>query len=277
MADIAACLVDGQSGLQLPVSDRGLHYADGLFETMAWLNGRVPLLDRHWLRLLEGCQRLSLTPPDRRVIDNEIRFVAGDRHRAVVKLILTRGDGARGYRIDPGMPTRRIVLSSRWPDRPTQWHENGIAVRICATRLSVQPRVAGLKTLARLDQVLARGEWQGDEFQEGLMLDPGGRLVCGTMSNIFMVRGSRLITPDLSRCGVAGVMRGLVMELADGAVPTLECRDVDPEELGTCDELMLTNSLSGILPVRQLEGRTVEVGPVTRRLQELARDRLAMR
>ncbi len=277
MTDIAACLVDGKSCSQLPVTDRGLHYADGLFETMAWLNGRVPLFDRHWHRLVEGCQRLSLTAPDRDVVEKEIRFVAGDRHRAVVKLIVTRGDGARGYGVDPGMPTRRIVLSSRWPDRPDQWHEEGIAVRICATRLSVQPSVAGLKTLARLDQVLARGEWQGDECQEGLMLDPDGRLVCGTMSNVFMVCGSRLVTPDLSRCGVAGVMRGLVMDLARETPATLECRDVDPEELGTCDELMLTNSLSGILPVRQLESRALEVGPVTRRLQDLARDRLAMR
>ncbi len=277
MADFAACLVDGRQTHHLPVSDRGLQYGDGLFETIAWIDGGAPLLDGHLQRLERGCRRLALDAPERSVVESEIQRVAAGLRRAVVKLIVTRAGGERGYRFEAAAGSRRIVTVSAWPQRPEKWYRDGVAVRLCSTRLSSQPLLAGLKTLGCLDQVLARAEWQGDDFYDGLMCQADGTLVCGTMSNIFLVRNSVLMTPELSRCGVAGVMRAAVMEIAGAAEIEIECRDIDPGELFDCDEVMLTNAISGILPVSRIDTRVLPAGPTTRRLQTLADSKFQLR
>jgi 4-amino-4-deoxychorismate lyase len=277
MPEPGACLVDGKETRLLPVSDRGFQYGDGLFETIAWIDGLAPLLDRHMRRLALGCERLALDLPERTLLESEIHRVAADSSRAIIKLIVSRSGGERGYRIDANAGSRRVVLSSPWPERPAHWYREGVAVRVCSTRLSSQPLLAGLKTLARLDQVLARAEWDGDEFYDGIMLQAEGTVVCGTMSNVFLVRNSVLLTPDLSRCGVAGVMRATVMDIAREAGLRVECRDVHLEELQDCDELLLTNAVSGILPVNRIDTRVMPVGPLTRRLQSLVDARFRLR
>ncbi len=277
MAELGTCLVDGQETHFLPVSDRGLQYGDGLFETIAWIDGRAPLLDRHWRRLEHGCARMALTLPERVRVESEFDRAAAGLRRAVLKLIVTRCGSERGYRFAAGAGSRRIVSSGPWPDRPEHWYRDGVAVRVCSTRLSSQPLLAGLKTLGRLEQVMARAEWHGDEYYDGLMLEADGTLVCATMNNIFLVRDSKLLTPELSRCGVAGVMRAEVMEVASAAGIDIECRNIDVGELADCDELMLTNAISGILPVSRIDTRPLPVGPTTRRLQSLANARFQLR
>ncbi len=277
MADFDSCLVDGRLASSIPASDRGLHYGDGLFETMAWINGRIPLFERHWMRLVAGCDRLDMTPPRRASVLSELGTVADADACKVLKLIITRGGTRRGYGFEPGVAPRRIVIAYSWPERPAAWYRTGISVRICRIRLAAQPRLAGLKTLARLEQVLARSEWQDDEFQEGLMLDHDERLVCGTMSNVFLVRGGRLVTPELSRCGVAGVMRGLICDIARDLGIPIEIRDVGADELDACEEMFVTNAISGVLPVNRLDDRALGLGRISNRLLTEANKSLSHR
>jgi 4-amino-4-deoxychorismate lyase len=142
----------------------------------------------------------------------------------------------------------------------------------CTTRLAEQPILAGLKHLNRLEQVLARAEWQDLAFAEGLMRDTSGRVIEGVFSNLFIVDSARLMTPSLERCGVAGVMREEVLERArQVGVSTLVC-DLSLEQLHRADEVFVCNSLYGIWPVRQLDASVWSVGPVTRKLQRLVND-----
>jgi 4-amino-4-deoxychorismate lyase len=260
-------LVNGQSGLNLSIADRGLQYGDGLFETLALCKG-VPLLwDRHMQRLGEACRRLGLTAPDTNLLRDEVMQIAGSETRAVAKIILTRGTTGRGYCVDRSVIPTRIVQRLPWPVYPAANSLEGVAVRWCETRLARQPRLAGIKHLNRLEQVLARAEWQED-YAEGLMCDTDGLVIEGTMTNLFVVRADgTVVTPDLSQSGVAGVMRAQILDIAASMGMTCSIQAVTTEMVESALELFLTNSLIGIWPVRRIEARHYVVGQISQALQ----------
>jgi len=258
-------LVNGKPGTVDP-RDRGLAYGDGVFETMACRNGRVRWLEYHLDRLLLGCGRLAIPAPDRALLRDEVEAHCPRGEPAVVKLIVTRGVGARGYRIpEPAEPTRILTISP-WPALTAADYTRGIVLRTCTLRLGENPQLAGLKHLCRLEQVLAQMEIEGTAAQEGLVRSSSGYVIGGISSNVFGVRGDTLLTPRLTRCGVRGVMRRVVLEHAEEV--GLEAHEVDmtPDELASCDELFVTNAVFGIKPVRELDGRVFPVGPKTRAL-----------
>lgn len=262
-------LLNGQPDAPLTVDDRGLTYGDGLFETIAVRGGEPQHLELHLARLREGCARLRLPFTDWPALAAEIRRLAEGRDRAVVKAIVTRGPGGRGYRPPSETRCTRIVALHAWPDWPDAWKREGVAVRLCSTRLAGNPALAGLKHLNRLEQVLARAEWDDPGIAEGLMLDTEGRLVEGVMTNLFFVMEGELRTPSLERAGVAGIMRRRILE----AAPRLghACRMVagpTPEELWRADEVFVCNSVAGIWPVIRCADRQWRIGSVTRRLME---------
>ena len=261
--------VDGQPAASLSLADRGLAYGDGLFETMAVRGGRPVLLERHLARVTAGCARLYIgLDADR--LRRELSAFCAELGEGVAKLIVTRGDGQRGYAPSTGAP-RHILQSAAMPAYPTQHAEQGVCLYPCTTRLAEQPLLAGLKHLNRLEQVLARAEWQDAEHAEGLMRDVSGRVVEGVFSNLFLVAGGALVTADLQRCGVAGVMRAELLEQAQALGIECQVRDIELDELLGADEVFLCNSLYGVWPVRQLQARHWSVGPLTRKLQALAR------
>ncbi|GAB6041900.1 aminodeoxychorismate lyase [Endothiovibrio diazotrophicus] len=258
-------LVNGRPDATVSAQDRGLAYGDGLFETVAVRDGGAELWPEHLARLREGCGRLAIPfPPE--VAEEGAALCAGVG-RGVLKIVVTRGVGGRGYRLPEVPRPTRVVSLHPWPDYPQAWWREGVAVRGCETPLGGSPRLAGIKHLNRLEQVLARAEWDDPAIAEGLMRDAAGRVVEGVMSNLFMVRGGALFTPTLRHCGVAGVMRGAVMAAA-GALGVV-CREAELEEeaLLAADELFLSNSVIGIWPVARLDDRGFAVGPLTRRLQ----------
>ncbi|WP_282341595.1 aminodeoxychorismate lyase [Pseudomonas sp. PS02288] len=262
--------VDGRPSETLSSLDRGLAYGDGLFETIAVHSARPRLLEHHLARLADGCRRLSI-PLDQALLRAELLAFATQLGEGVAKLVVTRGDGARGY-APPGAPTpRRLLFGSPWPSYAQANVSQGVELFPCRTRLAEQPLLAGMKHLNRLEQVIARGEWQEPRYAEGLMRDMSGRVVEGVFSNLFLVREGRLITAELSRCGVAGVMRAWVLEQAAEQQIVVEIRDVDYDELLAADEVFLCNSLYGIWPVRRLEGHVWSAGALTRKLQGILR------
>jgi len=264
-------LINGKSGHRIDVTDRGFTYGEGLFETMAVRNGTIRFFNHHLERLLDGAGRLGIPAPELELLKNEATGLATRCDYGTLKIILTHGAGRRGYAPpDPAVPLRCLGLLPGV--RPAADHyTRGIVVRNCSTPIGSSPATAGLKTLGRLEQVLARAEWQDETISEGLMSTPDGFVICGTMSNLFLVQGGTLVVPDLSTCGIKGVMRRVVLDRANQL--GLECRigDVPRDLLADVDELFLTNSLIGLWPIRRIDTRELTVGLVTRALMaELA-------
>lgn len=265
-------LINGEEKITINASDRGLQYGDGLFESMAVQNGKINLWQDHWQRLKSGCERLSISLPDKKTAEKEIKLLCekNNETKFVIKLIVTRGEGQRGYRFSKEQDVTRILSTHKWPDYPEQNTTEGVAVRYCDTIISENPGLAGIKHLNRLEQILARNEWNGnEEYQEGLMLNLHGNVIDGTMSNIFLIKDNQIITPDLSLSGVAGVMRKNIIKLAEKINITIRVENVSKSKLENADELFLTNSLFGIWPVKSLENKIFsKAREVTKTLQQ---------
>lgn len=261
-------LINGQPSAVISVFDRGFQYGDGLFETLAVDKG-VPLcLPEHLDRLCCGCRRLGIPEPGSGPLREEIETVAGEPDCGVLKIIVTRGSGGRGYAPRSAGPPTRAVAGFERPDYPREYYEQGIKTRLCGTRLARHPDLAGIKHMNRLEQVLGGAECAENGVPEGIMRDTRGNLVEGTMSNLFLVRGNALITPVLTQSGILGIVRGRILALAraSGRVRILESV-LTPSDLRDVDEVFFCNSLIGIWPVRRFEDVTYAVGPVTRWLQ----------
>lgn len=262
------CLINGEALEVLSVQDRGLQYGDGLFETLAVRDGAPCHWPRHLRRLQRGCERLGLPAPDSRLLEAEAAQLCHGVSNGVLKIILTRGPGQRGY-ISPELvePTR-VLRVSTLPEYPATHRTDGVVVTVCQTPLGLNPALAGIKHLNRLEQVLARAEWRDPAISEGLMLDLEGHVIEGTMSNLFVLHNGELVTPDLARSGVAGITRERIMELAIAQGLPLEVRPLTLDDVTHSDEFFICNSLIGIWPVKQLQQRNWHPGPVTRQLMQ---------
>jgi len=241
--------INGRSRTLIDHRDRGLQYGDGVFETMRVRRHRVRLLDFHLDRLFEGCRRLKIEPPSAGRLRSELESRAALRAEAVLKLIVTRGPGSRGYR-PSGEERCTRVISLHAPSRVgAAAARPAVRVRMCRARLGTNPMLAGIKTLNRLESVMARIEWRDPRVWEGLLRDVDGNIVCGTMSNLFIRSGSYLMTPILDRCGIAGVMRRWVLEQAkDCGLRPLEGR-LSWEQIGEAEEAFMTNAVAGVVSV----------------------------
>jgi 4-amino-4-deoxychorismate lyase len=257
-------LVNSQAGDTISVHDRGLHFGDGVFETIAIRHGKLSLLwERHMARLYGGCERLGISAPRKTLLLDEAKRVCGSMDDGVLKIIITRGAAGRGYRAPVAAEPTRILISYPWPDYPASNREQGIIVRRCVTQLGHRPTLAGIKHLNRLEQVLARSEWHNDDIAEGLMLDDHGNVIEGTMTNLFVVQDGRLVTPDVSQCGIAGVMREHIIDVAWQHGAACHITTLSPADVKQADEVFVCNSLVGIWPVRRFEEIRYSDWPMT--------------
>jgi 4-amino-4-deoxychorismate lyase len=260
--------IDGLEAANAAPLDRGLEFGDGLFETMAVLEGRVRLLDRHLQRLVRGCERLKIVTPDLVLLRAEIVRAATMQGSGLLKLILTRGDGGSGYGMVTTTTPRRYLVAQPSRRPPIERGVGGARVARLPTPLSLQPRLAGLKHLNRLEQVLLRADVAALGLDEGLVGDPEGRLISGVMSNVFLVLNGQVVTPALERCGIEGAMRGAIIDSLSAAGVSVSVRDVAMTECTDASEMFLTNALVGVWPILSLEGKPLVVGPWARRLQD---------
>lgn len=245
-------LVDGQPSEYVDARDRGLAYGDGLFETLACVDGRPLAFDAHFARLRRSATWLGLNVPSPALLASEIAQCCDGRERAVAKIVLTRGSGGRGYRPLADGTTRRIVSTYEWPTLPAA--EERLRAWVCHHRLGHNPLTAGHKHLNRLDQVMASREWPGPHYFEGLMRDQHDDFVEGTRSNLFVVSGKRLLTPALDGGGIAGIVRAEV--LAQAATIGLVCEEttVNSAHLDRADEVFLTGSVIGVRALGRIDG-----------------------
>ena len=224
--------------------------------------GKMPLWQLHMDRLQRGCGRLKLTCPDMDELQTEVAELLQGVDRAVIKLLLTRGSGGRGYApVTSGIPTR-VLQCHPWPELSRDYWETGVKVMFCGHRLARQPALAGIKHLNRLDQVLARGEWTDPDIQEGLLADTEGHIIEAVGHNVFLVNGETLLTPDLQFSGVAGVMREYLLKLVSERGYAVQIRPLSRQEVLAADAIFLCNSIHGIWPVCELDGKHYSRNPL---------------
>ena len=258
MATDIRMLINGIATEYLAADDRSIQFGDGLFETMLVRDGRVLLLDEHLERLRVSAGRLAIDMADTPVFIDDIDRLIGqaDSSCGVIKLIVTRGSSSRGYQYDRRAGSNRVVRFSGIDSQHSSIISGELLhgdLCICATPVSINTALAGMKHLNRLENVLARNEFSADSFIDGLMSDADGHVIEGSMSNLFAARGGVLYTPDLSRAGVQGVMRDTILELARSAGIDYSVCAMTVPELKQMDCLFITNSLIGMKVVDNLE------------------------
>jgi len=244
----ARVLREGRVRLWLEPGDRGLAYGDGVFEPLLVHASEPVWWQEHWQRLLRGAARLGLSVPDENEVRHECMAMLADApSRAVLKIVLTRGSGGRGYR-PPADATPTVVLSTHPAPGPLA---RPLHLRWAKTTLALQPALAGIKHLNRLEQVLARAEWDDPDVDEALVCDGEDRVVSAISANLFVLLGGRWLTPSVERCGIAGIARQWLL----ANLPAAAVAELNPAEVSRADALFLCNSVRGILPVRRLGNR----------------------
>lgn len=264
--DVVA-LVNGAPPKASVLLSRALHYGDGVFRTLLRMEGRWLDFDRHYVKLVQDCRTLGLDPPHVGQLEAELESLGGGRSQPVVgKIILARSGAGRGY-APTSRSCDRVLLRYPAPRYPTSCWTEGVAAISSPVTLGAQPLLAGAKHLNRLENMLAARNWpQG--VQEALMCDARGFVICGSRSNVFWVQGGKLLTPRLSQCGVAGMMRAKVLDAARALGLQAEQVEAPIALLMQASELFITNSLLGIWPVKKLDAH--EYGPpggITQKLQ----------
>ena len=267
-------LINGIASEYVSVTDRGLHYGDGVFETIACVGNSAVFIQQHLNRMENGARKLNIPFPDRQLFLDDINcLLRGSNSNSIIKLILTRGRGKRGYRYEKTQIPTRICMLSAWPDYVAHWREHGITTRFCQTQVSVNPQLAGIKSLNRLDSVLASSEL-GPAFNEGFLSDIDGNVIEGSMSNIFIVSNGTLVTPDLSRCGVNGIMREQIIDIAQNSSIKVETRNITRDELLESREIFISNSVIGVCVVKQLEKQSYNTDTMTRTINRILDKRI---
>jgi 4-amino-4-deoxychorismate lyase len=259
-------VVDGNESDHLPVTDRSIQYGDGIWETFRVRQGKIMFLLEHMQRLKQGADVLGLDYNEQTLIDQLIAKAQqwGD---GVLKLIISRGSGGRGYAPPSIQQARQIISFHPLPDYPEVYKHAGVRLGLCETRLAHQPLLAGFKHLNRLEQVLARQELS-PEFQEGIVRDYADNIIEGTMSNVFFLKNNEVFTPDLSQCGIKGVVRNWVLKtLGDNQHNVQVSKQVKLRDLLEAEAIFLTNSVIGVWAVKSFQNREFPVVDLVKDLQ----------
>lgn len=248
-------LINGRSEATLSPIDRGFTYGDGVFRTIRVHQGIPDNWTLHYRKLAEDCNVLGIVCPEADLLLADIERLFTPGEEAVAKIIITRGEGARGYAVPCVMQPTRVVIKTPFPDYPRANYLEGVQLHLCSLRLSYQPLLAGIKHLNRLENVMARMEWTDSAIADGLLLDEDGHVIECTMSNVFARFNNTLVTPKLDKCGVAGVTRQRILEAASNLGYRSEVTLIPLVKLMQADELITCNSLYGTWQVRVFNGR----------------------
>ena len=249
-------LINGKKSNKIAATDRGLAYGDGLFSTIKVESGQLCLWAFHLQRLQLGAKRLFFPDIDWCVLTNEVELLAAslaDKSNAVIKVIITRGSGGRGYSIQGCSEPLRILSDHDYPHFYRQWQSEGIDVIQCQQTLSINPQLAGLKTLNRLEQVLIKCELERHHALEGIVCDTDGNVIEACTANVFLYLNKQWVTPQLDGCGVKGVKRRQVMESALKANISMIEKQVSIDDLFNADAVFVTNALMGIVPIKKFQ------------------------
>lgn len=258
--------VDGVGTDQVPADDRGLHYGDGLFETVLIRGGRPRFLEAHLARLVSGCARLAIPFDAGSALRAEIAAACARAPAvAVLKIIVTRGSATRrGYAPDAEVPRRVVSLYESAP--LVAELSAGVELVYATGVVAEHPGLAGIKHLSRLENVWALGEARAASAFDALLRTASGQVISGAMTNLFVVHSGGVRTPRVDRAGVAGIMRQMVLrECAALGIASSE-QLLSAEDLAAADEVFVTNARIGVVPVRRVGEHGFRMHDLARRL-----------
>ncbi|MFC3031191.1 aminodeoxychorismate lyase [Pseudoalteromonas fenneropenaei] len=231
----------------IDTQDRGFNYGDGFFTTAKVVDGKVVHWPLHQARLVECAARLYFQPLDLVLIEQKVAEVVADSALAVVKIVITRGVGGRGYQPPRESSATVVVSLLPYPQHYDNLANTGIELGISPIKLAKQPLLAGLKTLNRLEQVLIKQAMQAENVDDVVVLDYDDHVVETSAANLLGVVNGQIVTPALTDCGILGVyLQHLMQRLAITAVtwPLSQWQQ--------CDALFVCNSLMQLVAVKRL-------------------------
>ncbi|MCH9645833.1 MAG: endolytic transglycosylase MltG [Proteobacteria bacterium] len=264
-------LINGKKQSKLSVFNRLVQFGDGLFETCLVVDQKLLLAEAHFQRLEKGAKRLKIAPVSRSVWIKEIAqaICMAKLDKAVVKIILSRGETSRGYGYDKSITPTRIITVSKVPDLPQDY-----SLSLCDSGYATNQLLSEIKHCNRLEQILARTHLK---TQECIMLDPQAQVISASQGNIFAFKNGVLLTPGLSECGIEGTRRQVIIELARGLGISVEICSLSVAELLACDEVFISNSVMGIKPIRQINEQKYSQHQLTTQLQNALNEYLLKR
>ncbi len=271
MARTHSYLINGSFDFAISPFDRGLAYGDGVFRTLVMRNSVPESWPLHYQKLVADCAAINIVCPSAELLMSDLQqlFLLDDV--AVAKIIITRGEGNRGYSPPPITAPLRVVTKSAMPEYPEERFNEGVNLHVCKTRLSLQPKLAGIKHLNRLENVLARMEWNDQAIADGILLDMEGNVIECTAANIFARFGDMLITPSLVQCGVSGITRQRIFELAHTLSLKTSVETFNLEKLFAADEVIICNSIYGAWQVHQIDEKTIKTNGLGANIREACR------
>ena len=253
MAHIHTYLINGSFDHTISPFDRGFAYGDGVFRTLVMREGSPENWPLHYQKLVADCAAINIVCPSADLLMSDLQQLFLLDETAVAKIIVTRGEGNRGYTPPAITAPMRVVVKSPMSHYPEVRFADGVNLAVCETRLALQPRLAGIKHLNRLENVLARMEWHSPDIADGIFLDTNDNVIECTAANIFARFGDTLITPSLTQCGVAGVTRQRIIELAHTLALKIVVETLHIEKLLLADEVIICNSLYGAWQVKTIQ------------------------
>ncbi len=260
-------LINGVASDYLTINDRSIHYGDGLFETILCSNNKLYYWSQHFQRLQDSAQQLKIACPQEQVLLDDItRLLEENKPESgsasevawAIKIIVSRGAGERGYKFSKNITSSRLVLlSSLEAEHSSLLSQQLLSgeLFICKQQVSINENLAGLKHLNRLENVMARNEWNDkarNSFIDGLMLNANQHVIEGTMSNLFAIKDKQLFTPELNLSGVNGIMREMIIDLASKNNIKTSLINLTLDDLTAMDELFISNSLIAMKAVTKL-------------------------
>ncbi|MCJ8321465.1 MAG: aminodeoxychorismate lyase [Colwellia sp.] len=249
------CSINGKQTNQLSVKDRSISYGDGLFTTGKITNGNIEMLPLHINRLRQGCIKLKIEQPNLNELNDELQEIARCYNKAVIKIVITAGEGGRGYsRIGTSSPT--IIISvSAFPERYELWQQNGINLGVSSLQLGISPMLSGIKHLNRLEQVLIRQELDNRAEDDLLVTNIYGHVIETSCANLFWLIDDQIYTPDISHSGVAGLVRDKIL----ANIPNVRLGDFILTDVEKAQAMFICNSVMGIVPVKTFNGKLLSL------------------
>ena len=263
--------VNGKISKTIDVQDRSVQYGDGVFETIAVKEKSLEFWKEHYQRLNKGCKILKIRCPSEIFLKKEINKFLKEtkKKKLVLKIIISRGVGGRGYNPPRNTKPTRILGIYDWPSYPQINFTKGIQMDICKTRISVQPTLSEIKHLNRLEQIIARLEWQSKAISESIMLDSNNNVIEGTMSNFFGVKKNVFYTSTTKSAGVEGIMRRIILKLLKKNKKKYIIKKITLKEFLKFDEIFMCNSIFGIWPVIKISKKNFSFGKKTKEIIDL--------
>lgn len=266
-------IVNGRLDAQVSPLDRGFSYGDGVFRTMRMTAGSVASWPIHYSKLVEDCNRIDIVCPSSDLLHADIQRLNDDEVAdAVIKIVVTRGEGTRGYALPALAQPNRVVIKSAYPQYPASNFSQGVSLHLCQLRLGHQPQLAGIKHLNRLENILARMEWNSSAYADGVLQDIDGNIIECTAANLFIRSGKDLATPDLAMCGVAGITRQRILQLSEPLGLNVHIGRISMADMMSADEILICNSLYGAWQVIDFNQRQWLGQPLASTIRDLLQE-----